>query len=62
MEYGINFLQKFLRDFAGDPIAGVRAVVENFLQENRKSRSGSALQMPQKAWQIANPRDVAEEQ
>jgi hypothetical protein len=34
MEYGIDFLQKFFRDLAGDPIAGVRAVVENFLQEN----------------------------
>jgi hypothetical protein len=42
VEYGIDFLQKFSRDFAGDPIAGVRAVVENFLQENPKSRSGGA--------------------
>jgi hypothetical protein len=34
MEYGIDLLQKVFRDLAGDPIAGVRAVVENFLQEN----------------------------
>jgi hypothetical protein len=34
MEYDIDFLQKFVRDFVGDPIAGVRAVVENVLQEN----------------------------
>src|ERR1022692_183269 len=62
VEHGFDFLQQFRRYFAGEPISGVRAIVENFFQENGKSRSGSALQVAQKAAQILNPRDVAEKQ
>ena len=44
----------------GKPVSGVRAVVDNFLQKNRKLRSGITLQATQKLSYMLDPRDVSQ--
>ena len=62
MEHGIDFFQQRRRLLDGNPVAGVRAVVENFFQQNRKSWPGFSLQGAQEASQIPHLCDVAQKE
>ncbi|MGB6814369.1 MAG: hypothetical protein WBE23_15810, partial [Candidatus Sulfotelmatobacter sp.] len=59
VQHGIDLFQQRRRILDGDPIASVRAVVENFLQQDGKSWPGLSLQVTQEAAQIPNLGNVA---
>src|SRR5208283_2802392 len=60
VEHEAHLFQQLRRFFAGDPIASVRTVVKNFLQQYGKPRSWAALQATQKTPQVPDFCDVAE--
>src|ERR1700688_686355 len=59
-EHEIHFPQQRWRLFDGKPIAGMSAVINNLLEQNRKLRSGVPLQPPQELAQMLGPGNVAQ--
>src|SRR5208283_3243068 len=62
VEHGVDFFQQRWRLLDGDKVAGVRAVIENFFQQNRKAWPRFSLQVAQEASQISYLGDVAQEE
>jgi hypothetical protein len=57
-EHEIHFPQRRRRLFDGEPVAPMRVIVDNLLEQNRKFRSSLALQTAQKLPQMLDPRNV----